>query len=40
MLMRDGPGFGIYFTVFNINKRWFGVSDDDRHYKFHGLSDF
>ncbi len=40
MLMRDGPGFGIYFMGFEFNKRHLGVSDWDReHHNYYGMSE-
>jgi hypothetical protein len=40
MLMRDGPGIGIYFTAFEFNKRHLGVSEWDRELNnYHGMSD-
>jgi len=30
MLLRDGPGFGLYFTLFEAVKRRLGVSEKDR----------
>lgn len=30
MLLRDGPGFGIYFMGFELMKRSLGVSEQDR----------
>ena len=39
MMLRDGPGFGLYFCVFNFLKRQFGVSDSDRiDSNYHGMS--
>jgi len=40
MLIRDGPGFGLYFMVFENNKRRLGVSDQDRiNHNYHGMSE-
>ena len=39
MLIRDGPGFGLYWMVFESNKRRFGVSDKDRvNHDYYGMS--
>jgi solute carrier family 25 carnitine/acylcarnitine transporter 20/29 len=39
MLLRDGPGFGLYFTLFEAVKRRLGVSDKDRqHNQYNGLN--
>lgn len=37
-MMRDGPGFGIYFCVFEALKRKTGVSEADRDQGYNGLS--
>jgi len=40
MLMKDAPAYGLYFMLFENNKRWLGVSDQDRIlYNYHGLSE-
>ena len=39
MLLRDGPGFGIYFCGFEMMKRNFGVSENDRiEFGYYGMS--
>jgi hypothetical protein len=39
MLIRDGPGFGIYFMMFENNKRRLGVSEKDRlEHQYYGMS--
>ena len=39
MLLRDGPGFGVYFAMFEVNKRKLGVSEKDRvDHNYHGMS--
>lgn len=39
MLIRDGPGFGIYFMLFENNKRRLGVSEKDRaEHNYYGMS--
>jgi hypothetical protein len=39
MLIRDGPGFGIYFMMFENNKRRLGVSEKDRtNNNYYGMS--
>ena len=40
MLLRDGPGFGIYFCGFEMMKRKFGVSENDRiEFEYYGMSE-
>jgi solute carrier family 25 carnitine/acylcarnitine transporter 20/29 len=40
MLLRDGPGFGLYFMTFEAMKRTFKVADNDRkEHNFWGMSD-
>ena len=39
MLVRDGPGFGLYFMGFEFNKRFLGVSEKDRKDNYNGMSD-
>ena len=39
MLLRDAPGFGVYFCSFEFFKRTFGVSDRDREAGFGGMSE-
>ena len=29
MLMRDAPGFGLYFSLFEFNKRMLGIPHDE-----------
>ena len=39
MLLRDGPGFGVYFAIFEMNKRHLGVSERDRiDHDYHQMS--
>ncbi len=39
MMIRDGPGFGIYFMIFENIKRRFGVSEKDRtEHNYYGMS--
>jgi hypothetical protein len=41
MMIRDGPGFGIYFLGFEMLKRRFGVSEVDRiEHGYHGLTEW
>lgn len=41
MLIRDGPGFGIYFAMFENNKKRLGVSEIDRkEHNYYGMSKF
>jgi hypothetical protein len=40
MLLRDGPGFGIYFCGFEMVKRRLGVSENDRvEFGYYGMTD-
>lgn len=40
MLLRDGPGFGLYFCGFELVKRKFGVSENDKlFYNYYGMTD-
>jgi hypothetical protein len=40
MLIRDGPGFGIYFCGFEIMKRKLGVSEQDKiEHNYYGMSE-
>ncbi len=40
MLLRDGPGFGIYFMGFEMVKRSLGVSEHDRtEFNYYGMSE-
>ena len=38
MLIRDGPGFGIYFMTFAKLKAKLGVSESDKQRHYNGLS--
>ena len=38
MFIRDTPGFGIYFSAYEMFKRSWGVSEKDKiDHKYHGL---
>jgi hypothetical protein len=39
MLIRDGPGFGIYFCLFEAMKRRLGVSEAERENNFNRVTD-
>ena len=40
MLLRDGPGFGIYFMGFEMVKRKLGVSEKDKvDFKYYGMTE-
>ena len=39
MLLRDGPGFAVYFSAFGYLKTKLRVSDIDRDRNYNGLSD-
>ena len=40
MLLRDGPGFAIYFSAFGYLKSELGVSDIDREANYSGLTEY
>ena len=38
MFIRDTPGFGIYFSSYEMFKRYWGVSERDKtEHNYHGL---
>ena len=40
MLIRDGPGFGLYFCGFEMMKRRLGVSEQDKiDHNYYGMSE-
>jgi len=39
MLLRDGPGFSIYFGLYGYLKQKFGVTDKDKINNYNGMSD-
>jgi hypothetical protein len=40
MLVRDGPGFGMYFMIFAKMKSLLGVAESDKAHDYNGLSGF